>query len=125
MLINYVAFGIYLVLGILGLYGAVLSSQIVLIMRKYSAILKSAFFLNRDVVVHEFKFIYAAGFLLFITAIFAIMQKFFYYVFPFQSLDNLLYLLAYAFGILSLTLFFIVVYRWNGMVREYAKHTEH
>ncbi|MCW1311684.1 MAG: hypothetical protein QXJ93_02435 [Candidatus Rehaiarchaeum fermentans] len=120
MIINLIAFLIYLALAFIGFFSVLLSSRIVVNMSKNSAIIKSAFFLNRDSVLQKLKLIYIVGIFLFITALFTFLQKIFAYVFTIQLFNYLFYFLAYIFGIISAVLFFFVLYTWNKMIKKYV-----
>lgn len=114
------AFIIYLLLGTLGLIGAVLSYEIIVAIITKRPILKSAFFLNKDNVLKKINLLYIVSLVILLTTLFTFLQKFFRYAVP-LSFDEVFYYLAYSLGITTAVFITYVIYEWYKMIKMYSR----
>lgn len=118
---NDIAFIIYFVLGVIGAYGIVLAYSITIKIIKNKSTLKSAFFLNREIILKGMKILKIIAILTFLTTFFAFLKVLFRYIVPISSsIDMLFFNIGFLFPPIVEILFVYVLYKWNEMVNKYV-----
>ncbi len=121
MVLNLAYTAIFAMLFIGGIFASVtsfLTMFAILKHRKDKAPLLS-FFLNKDSATKELLIFMYPGIFLFMAGLFTLIQKITSFYSPLSAINNVTFLLAYVFGLLSLFLIILITWRWFVRFRRF------